>query len=793
MYLKPNSAGFIIHWLVSGPAAHPYTPPKDLPMTWKDQLGYEKSLRGVFYTETQQCPDFPETVGAPSALGMPWSYYNHHQNSFVDFSRFYSLLTDVTFHAATLLYSDGPAEIPALLWTFGAVELWVNNRKLLAATDPVYKPILRRELILPLQAGKNEIYLRLQNLGVRDSRNLFGLQLKAPILGVALPGGEETAGFLSAEAWLQSLRCENGALQVKTAPPAAASVEGWGDALPVETPGALAIPDSATMIRVHCGGLSRQLELLEHVRPLDPAPSSADHRRRFYEGLAAAKWAPRGQGVHFSVYHVLARYAVGKNSPADEALLLGDLDFIESCGDCADFLVIGLIRLLNNYPVSEKLAARAKEVLLGFRYWMDEPGNDGMCFWSENHALMFYGAQLAVGALYPDEIFTRSGRTGREQSRIGLARCEDWMRDVEVHGADEFNSASYFPVTMAALLNLVDFAPAPLSDRVWALMDRLLEQLCLHVFDGSVISPQGRVYRDVIYPHGQSVQTVLHMIDPKLPPSNGENMWNVCFATSRYRFPENLTQGMAETVHCSYTSGNARIMLHKEQEYMLTSVCSPREGADAPQPPQTGEMDLNSYRSIRALNERFHGTNLFQPGVYGYQQHLWYAALSSRCVVFTTHPGGTVDMDGMRPGYWYGNGVFPALKQKDNALAAVYRLPCAHPVNFTHVFWPAAVFDECRQEDSWLFGRVGRGYIALWCSGTLLPRDDVLTDCEFRCTQPEMAYLCVCGSEEADGSFAAFRQNCRDRQPDYSPAQGEFTSKGLTLRFRKYENLTQSI
>ena len=56
----------------------------------------------------------------------------------------------------------------------------------------------------------------------------------------------------------------------------------------------------------------------------------------------------------------------------------------------------------------------------------------------------------------------------------------------------------------------------------------------------------------------------------------------------------------------------------------------------------------------KAMNECFHGTSHFQPGVYGYQQHMCYAALDREAVVFVNHPGETSDLSSMRPGYWYG-------------------------------------------------------------------------------------------------------------------------------------------
>lgn len=117
----------------------------------------------------------------------------------------------------------------------------------------------------------------------------------------------------------------------------------------------------------------------------------------------------------------------------------------------------------------------------------------------------------------------------------------------------------------------------------------------------------------------------------------------------------------------------------------------------------------------------------------GYQQHLWYAALSNECLVFVNHPGMLIDMTASRPGYWYGNGLFPALRQQGRRLGTVFSVPEDFPVRFTHVFWPTCRFDEVSVSAHWLFGRLGNGYVGIWCAGELTPAQNVPTDCGYRC------------------------------------------------------------
>ncbi len=792
-----NKQGFVTQWLLSGPHCEPCVPP-EMPKSWNDQLGYEKALRAVFYPKTKEIPDANPALGFTGPCGEPWEFYYNHDNWFVDKSTFYSLLTTVRMDCATLLCSDKEQEVSATFWTYSALDVWVNGEKVMDAQPPVYKPINHFNLSLHLKKGENLVYVLLHNLGVRDSRSLFALQLHGSEgVTVAVPGKEQAEPYQKVSKWLNDLTCKNGRLTAASSAPAGITAQADDKVFTLEGEGPWDLPKGTEILKVSKNeyAMARVFELIENMSPFYLKDTSK-HFEQYLKRVAEVESELRGNGVYFSVFNVLARLALGVSTPHDEDLLMADLDFVESRGDCSDFLVAGLIRVAHNYPISDRLKERMKNVFLNFRFWMDENGSDGMCFWSENHALMFYGTLLAAGEMYPDDVFVRSGRTGKEQAEIAAARCRDWLNDVERDGVEEFNSATYMPVTMTALLVLIDYAPEDISQRAGKLLDSLLRQLSMHVFKGSVISPQGRVYRDVIYPPRQTVQTLLNLIDPTLAYSKREDIWCAAFATTRYRFPEDLVEIMHTDATRSYVSGNARINLEKTKDYLLTSVCSPRDPEDAPtwvnlcfEP--DADRSTNAY--VKSLNERFHGTSVFEPGVYGYQQHLWYSALSPEAIVFVTHPGSSLDMDGMRPGYWYGNGVMPAVGQKNTVVGAVYQIPEDHPIRFTHTFWPAAKFDESKKEGHWLFGRVKEGYTALWCSGEQAAFDDVLTDCEYRCYDTNVAYCCMCGSKEKHGSFERFQEACRALAPKYDAAASTLNAGDLEVVYKRCFNKTQFI
>ena len=100
------------------------------------------------------------------------------------------------------------------------------------------------------------------------------------------------------------------------------------------------------------------------------------------------------------------------------------------------------------------LRERIDQAILGYRYWMDEPGNDVQWYFSENHALLFHTAAYLAGHLLPDALFARSGRIGREQSAVGAQRVRHWLDHFETWEMAEFNSAPYFPIDLKGLCAL---------------------------------------------------------------------------------------------------------------------------------------------------------------------------------------------------------------------------------------------------------------------------------------------------------------------------------------------------
>nr|WP_288828339.1 hypothetical protein [uncultured Clostridium sp.] len=809
--LQLNRTGFLTNYLLSGPKETDFINHE----TDDNQLRYEQHLRSIVADLNRSCPDGPVILGENSRLQMPWKYYYHYGNWFVDESTFYSTLQKVELDAVTGIEVKEDVTVNAVVWSYAAVDVWCNKELVCRMDTPVYKPIKKKHMELRLKKGINEIYVSLQTLGVRDTRTLFGIQIldHREALFVVLPDEKHTDEMVRIENWLGSISIKNSLMTFRENAPAGTylaydsqspdfakvkSRKQWQEIsgknqvkLDEEKPGVIIVS-----VKNEHGILTRKVENILAQRPeYSKDKGFEENKKAIFNRIADAESLSRGDKFGFSISNILARKALGIDRDRDIELLYETLDQIESRYDCSDFLVCGLVRYLKNYPVNEDLAKRVKEVLLNWRYWMDQNGSDAMCFWSENHSLMFYICAMNAGEMYPDEYFPRADMTGRELFKTGRAKVEAWLADVEEHGFEEFLSTVYMCVTFAALLNVIDFSEEAISARAVKITDKLLEMLCRHTYDGVVIAPMGRVYREVVHPFEQGAQALMNLINPDVPFSYGEG-WLGFYSCSSYQLPEGLKELMEHQTDIAYSTGNALIRLKKTPEYCMTSVQSPRPDPEFKRWRNLTldpDSDTTTCEYTKSLNERFHGTTCFEPGVYGYQQHMWYAALDKETDIFTNHPGGTCDSSSMRPGYWYGNGVMPALVQEGNLLGAVYHIPEEHPIHFTHAYFPAPKFLETKISGNWLFGSKAGGFAALWCSSALEPVDDQLFECEYRTYGEDIAYFCVCGSNQDFKSLAEFSAYAENLRPVFDGKQRILTAGPLKVGFTDNNDKTQYI
>lgn len=167
---------------------------------------------------------------------------------------------------------------------------------------------------------------------------------------------------------------------------------------------------------------------------------------------------------------LLYKYDLAKKDPAsvdsqifDTAYvskeLEGTINHINARFDCADFNAVTLIRfyLENEEILSDVNKNEIKKCLLGFKYWMDQGGEDSMCFWSENHQILFAVTEFLVAQTFPNEKFF-DGDSSENHLKNSSNRIESWCKQRFEFGFNEYYSNNYYPEDIAPISCFLQFA-----------------------------------------------------------------------------------------------------------------------------------------------------------------------------------------------------------------------------------------------------------------------------------------------------------------------------------------------
>ena len=149
------------------------------------------------------------------------------------------------------------------------------------------------------------------------------------------------------------------------------------------------------------------------------------------------------------------------DSATVSSALSGTIQELNYRNDCSDFDANALLRIYleNQNRLDEKNKNEIKTCLLKFKYWPSEGDgrDDGMCFWSENHQLMFSVADYLAGNLWKDETFC-DGRKGSEHVTLAKSRIEAWMELRFTYGFSEYYSNNYYPEDIGPMSNFIQYA-----------------------------------------------------------------------------------------------------------------------------------------------------------------------------------------------------------------------------------------------------------------------------------------------------------------------------------------------
>lgn len=501
--------------------------------------------------------------------------------------------------------------------------------------------------------------------------------------------------------------------------------------------------------------------------------------------------------------------------------------YMEGRYDCADFLTPSLLRVLYDFGDSLDQADydKLKRALTGFKYWMTDPGDDSMCYWSENHQILFSTAEYLAGALFPEEVFSNTGMTGAEHADRGRERVLTWLAQRWAFGFTEWYSNTYYKEDIGPLAVLIDLAPhGEVRLKASIIMDLLFYDMASQSFRGSFVTTMGRGYEtkrmsgresslkaetehffgfdagtgeersagmglNLIYSRHYELPPVLKEIARDESPqtikaSQGLNLDELeKRGLIGLEDRQIMMQWAMESFSNPPTVGNT--LDYADRHGMLTNgFLNPLKDFNISIIRQLGLLGavsrLIGHRADGAAIQRadtytyrtrdymIYTAQAYHPGTYGDQHHLTGVTLADDLSVFHSHPAveaGEKGVLGNSPTYWVGYGRLPHTAQHENVNLAIYRLPDL--LGYTHAYFPSERFDESSIEGRCAFGRRGDAYVALITPGKLAYRYHEETHKtggdEYDLILPgrEVYWITECSSADEGETYDAFRERIR--------------------------------
>jgi hypothetical protein len=684
-------------------------------------------------------------------------------NRRVEFSGFWHRPTKLSRWLKTRLVPEGQGPVRFRLATCGGVRIWVDG-----VEQAVFEPFRRNresetEITLTLQPSGSEVVVLAEELAERDALWYFELSLlDQQSLRVELPVdvSDETIEILkdlATQVRPTPHHVLDGQLRLKVERPVGVDVTVQAKILPsvhmrdkpplldvtgvlragetsISLAGAERLPDGYHALDVTFSigqtRLARHIGFATLKEPLQDLSALSLAERKAKAIAFAAKHGEQRAGK------AIAMMAAGLPVDATfKEIIANTLAAINERRDCSDFVLVPLLWLYSEYRdrLPEEMQAQIREAILNYRYWVDEPGNDVMWFWSENHVLCFHVSQYLAGRLLARACFACSSRTGSEQARIGEERLMHWFDSVERHGLAEWNSAAYYPVDFIGLLALEHLGEGVIQTRARALIDRLFLMIGLHTLAGVPAGTMGRAYDKELR------AGPLTELAPFATLAFGKGWFNdgvaslTMFAAGSYAPPAAASavvepeKGRALTAH--YVQGHdeaARLALYKSAAVQLSSM-----------------MDG-------------------KPGGRGHQQHVVDLRFAGNAFAraWVNHPGEDDPWGSQRPSYWAGNGSMPRAAQYENVALMLYDLGKDPRIDFTHAYVERSAFDAVDRVGNWIVLRSGRGFAAL---GATQPIEAVTSgpgsDIEFRAFGARCGWVALVAEGDDEAAFARFRDS----------------------------------
>lgn len=766
--------GYIHNWLVAGPQAIPV---EDLHRFQGPHFRFQ--IAHHYYEEGSGIARVPVgndtlTVGDGTQR---WRYYRCLDDHLVDLSAFYHTCHYLRSWAHVRLKCPSAQEVTFVLTSNGPADVWLNGQHVHRQEHFSHQLPKSVPFSVTLREGRTQVMIRFEEVAVRECPYVMRLQIIGPATGkksILVPVRTKAVSrWLAVEHTIEQayldrdvysgedeiavhwptslgLACEvtarvqtpSGRIYAEVHPTVEASNT-------IDIISATQLPDGPYQIMLMPPPLEYyennvrvqrriNLRVLQNRYSRDPYRS---YEERCQEALDDAA---RREGGLFSE---IAKMELGRWSRVNVAVIGEAVNGVKQRLHGSDLSMVGLLEMMYRYlhdpSFPGQLVRPLEECVLSFRYWLDEPGDDAMCYWSEGHQIVFHTCEILAGQLFPDRVFTNAGKTGRWHREKGEQRVLSWLDKRGSSGWREWDSNWYFEQDVMALVDLADLAETlEVQELAAVVLDKLLFTIALNSYRGTFGCTHGRTCAPLIKNARLEATAGITRLMWGMGVFNDRMLGTVSLACAKgYELPSIIADIAADLPD---------EMWSKERHAGELSEWCDRSG---------GAWEVNKV-TYKTPDYMLSSAQDYHPGERGAQEHIWQATMGPDAVVFVTHPP-CVSEDGSHwPNFWNGNHVLPRVAQWRDVLIAIHRLAEDDPMGFTHAYFPIYAFDEYALRDGWAIARKGEGYLALTAAqGLTLVTRGPSAYRELRSVGLQNVWFCQMGRAAKDGSFADFQRH----------------------------------
>jgi hypothetical protein len=726
-----------------------------------------------------------------------WQRVHTPDDGLVDWSAFCFTPERRLALAATVVEVDQAETRTLRLATTAPAALYLDGELILHHTSVSYMEPVEDEVDVWLPSGTSTLVVATWQVAFRECRHVARLRIGGLPVRVALPSpgadervstvAEQVLGAVGVAEW----GCESGEVRLSGPDGAALRVSwpggerrlrltgGWAT-VPLHN-GARASGDQVGNASMLSSGEVKLRVVIDDDRSpvfrelpvamLPPAyrdePVGEPDRWRA-ELLSHVAALPLHHGSAVELARTVSSGEGGDPHVIRPAALEHPLWMIDRRADCADFEILGLLHLWHRVPPAGWPGGLRERVCWSLRhakYWIDQPGLDAMCYFTENHQLVWHTAEMLVGEAFADEKLDNTGWTGREHAEHGRALAQEWIARKLASGFSEFDSNAYLAIDTLALVSIVEFGTdRALAAKAAGLLDKLLFTLAVNSWRGVHGSPHGRTY----------VQT----LRSSRLEETGPIMW-ACWGMGALNTAVLPATVIATARRYRVPAAVRAAAHHRPAEWLGRQRYAGEYRMSSDLLSRPYESDMVVYRTPDMM---LGCVEDYRSGLPGLQEHIWGATLGPETQIYVNHAPNAATHSSARPNAWAGNRILPRAHQHLDTVLALYRIPPDDPMGYTHAWFPTSTMDEWRVHGSWCVGRRGDGYVALSTEGgcaLVTAGPDAYQ--ELRSVGPGLAWVCVVGRQATDGTFDAFVEALG--KPNWSPTSITYTTRhGTVLR-----------